>query len=147
MVRRITLALIWVAMILSTAPAACGSSGTDPADGAVVTFAFQGRTDTMLVLMTDPATISAAEARVRTGRGPNIPIGPIARGAGIDPRYPFHFIADSVRLAEVAIELCDAAPMRTVAEVDAFFLGSTGNPDAARATWCPWAAYPVAVER
>jgi hypothetical protein len=138
--RRLT-AIVWLTL------AACGSAGTDPEDGAVVTFAFQGRPDTLLVLITDPATITAAEARVRSGSGPNIPIGPIVRGAGIDSRYPFHFIPDSVRLAEAAIELCDGAPMKTPAEVDAFFLGSTGNPNATQAIWCPWNAYPIAVER
>jgi hypothetical protein len=134
----------WLALVLA---GSCSSAGSEPGagDGAIVTFAFQGRTDTMLVLITDRVTIAQAETRVRTGRGAAIPIGPIVRGAGVDPRFPFHFLPDSVRLAEVAIELCDGRPMRTAAEVDDFFEGSTGHRDAPRATWCPWGAYPIAV--
>jgi hypothetical protein len=64
----------------------------------------------------------------------------------VDPRYPFHYIAEEVRLAELATEVCDGRLMRTSAEVDAFIAGASGNPAATSATWCPWAAYPVKVE-
>jgi hypothetical protein len=97
--------------------------------------------------VTDPVTIAQAEARIATGTGPTFPIGPIARGAGTDARYPFHFLPDSVRLAELAVEACDGAPMKTAAEVDDFFEGSTGNRNAPRAVWCPWGGFPMAVER
>lgn len=122
---------------------------TTPADPneAVVLFTFQGYpADTMRVLVRHRPTIEAARAYI-AGRSPtNIPIGPIARGAGSDPRYPFHFIPDSVRLADLAMEVCDGEPMRTAAAVDTFFVWSTGNPHAMRATWCPWGARPIAVE-
>lgn len=119
---------------------------SDPS-AAVVLFAFQGHPgDTMRVLVRHQPTIEAARAYIAGRSQANIPIGPIARGAGSDARYPFHFIPDSVRLAEMAIEVCDGEPMRTAAAVDTFFLGSTGNPHATRATWCPWGARPIAVE-
>jgi hypothetical protein len=99
------------------------------------------------VLVTDPVTIAQAEARIANGTGPAFPIGPIVRGAGIDARYPFHFLPDSVRLAELAVEVCDGAPMKTPAEVDDFIEASTGNRSAPRAVWCPWSGFPMAVER
>ena len=127
--------------------AACGGGDLGPDTGAVVTFGFGGRTETMRVLVTDPVTVAQAEARIATGTGPSFPIGPIVRGAGIDARYPFHYLPDSVRLAELAVEVCDGAPMKTPAEVDDFFEGSTGDRDASRAVWCPWGAFPIAVDR
>ncbi len=68
------------------------------------------------------------------------------RGAGEDPRYPFRFVPEEVRLVEAAMELCDGAPMRTAAEVDAYFLGATGSRRSKRAPWCPWSARPLRME-
>lgn len=129
--------------------AGCGdSTGEGLLDGgAIVTFAFEATNDTMLVLVTDSATIRHAEDRVATGSGPRMPVGPIVRGAGIDTRYPFRFEPEAVRLADVAIEVCDGRPMKSAAEVNQFFEWSTGNASAPRATWCPWGAKPVAVQR
>lgn len=134
-----------VCLVLAGCPANAAQPG--PSLGAVVTFTFSGRADTMNVLVLDAATIRQAEQRVATGSGPRLPIGPIARGAGIDSRFPFHYLPDSIRLADLAAEVCDAAPMRTGQEVDDFVEGSTGNRNSARATWCPWNASPVAVRR
>lgn len=132
--------------------AACGGEGEEPLgpapEEAVISFAFQARPqDTLLVLVRNQETIAAAQQYIRDRRGAHIPIGPIRRGAGpADPRYPFHFVPDSVRLAEITIELCDGALMRTTAEVDAFFEGATGAANAASAPYCPWSAYPVRVQ-
>lgn len=113
----------------------------------MIVFAFEGDpADTLRVLVRHPPTVDVARAYLRGENHANIPIGPIRRGAGVDPRYPFHFIPDSVRLAEFAIELCDAAPMRTPEAVDEFIIGSTGDSTATSATWCPWSATPIAVE-
>lgn len=118
-----------------------------PAGSAIVTFAFAASGDTMDVLITDSATIARAEQRVETGVGAAMPLGPIVRGVGSDSRYPFHYVADEVRLVDLAMELCDGRPMRTPEAVDAFFEGATGNRHASRATWCPWGAQPIAVRR
>jgi hypothetical protein len=138
---------------ITGAVVACAENGVapdeqrdDPGAGAIVSFAFRSNPqDTMLVEVRDTTTVRLARAYVTTGRGPHIPSGYIVRGAGVDPRYPFHFVPASVRLAEVTIELCDGAPMRTPQAVDAYMRGATGQaaPDSAR--WCPWSAYPVAV--
>ncbi len=118
-----------------------------PEGGAIVTFVFSATDDTMDVLVLDPLTIVRAEARVADGVGPAMPIGPIVRGADIDARYPFHYVPEEIRLADLATEVCDGRPMKTAAQVDEFFELSTGNPDAERATWCPWGATPIAVIR
>lgn len=126
-------------------PLACSDSITEPAlDGAVVTFAFSGSTDVMDVHVRKASTIAAARAYVQNGSGPRFPIGPIARGAGADADYPFHFLPDEVELAEVAMELCDGRPMKTEAAVEQFFAG-TGRASEETTTYCPWGAYPVAV--
>ena len=135
-----------VLLALALWPLACSDSvaGAPRADGAVVTFAFSGSTDTMHVHVRNASTIEAARSFIRTQTGPKFPIGPIARGAGADPRYPFHYLPDEIALAEVAMELCDGRPMKTDEAVDRFFEG-TGRSAAATTTYCPWGAYPVAV--
>lgn len=127
--------------------AACTADPLLPDGGAVITFTFSATNDTMDVLVLDEATIVKAENRVATGQGPRMPVGPIRRGAGIDPRFPFHFLPDSVRLMDLATEVCDGRPMRTPTEVNDFIELSTGNRQSPRAIWCPWGATPVAVRR
>ena len=148
--RAAALAALALATLAAAALTACddsttGPDGDAPSGGAIVTFAFDGHpADTLRVRVLDSATIAAARAYVATRSGAAIPIGPIRRGAGADARYPFHFVADSVRLAEMAMELCDGAPMRTAAQVDTFFaLG--GRATQQSTTYCPWSAYPIAV--
>ena len=54
----------------------------------------------------------------------------------IDGRYPFHFVADSVRLVESASGGCDAAFMYTSRDVEEFF-SSVGSAEAAQQL-CNW---------
>lgn len=142
----------FIAAIVVAATMGCGDRGVTKAPetgwATIVTFAFDGfPEDTLRVAVTDEATIAAAKHFIATGTGAKIPIGPIVRGFGADARVPFRFLTADVRLTEVAIELCDGRMMRTTAEVDAFFLGATGNAASPQATWCPWGAYPVNVVR
>jgi hypothetical protein len=116
-----------------------------PEGGAIVTFSFSASNDTLDVLVLDSATIEQARQRVETGAGPKMPVGPIVRGAGIDPRFPFHYVPTEIRFNDLAIEVCDGRPMRSAEEVDEFFELSTGDRNAAQATWCPWGATPIAV--
>jgi len=129
--------------------AACHDSvgATLPRDGAIVTFAFEASGDTMRVHVRDSATIARAEQRAATRTGSRMPVGPIVRGPGVDSRFPFHYLADSVRIMDLATEVCDGRPMKTPAQVTEFFNLATGNPNAVSAIWCPWGAEPVAVER
>jgi hypothetical protein len=113
---------------------------------AEVAFAFGGHpADTLRVLVRSATAIADVEAYLATQDGPRIPAGTIVRGAGIDPRYPFHFLPESVQLVDAAIELCDGRPMRTLAEVDEYMRGATGDADPQSAPWCPWSAYPVSI--
>jgi hypothetical protein len=134
----------------AAALAACADDGLlDPnPNDAIVTFAFEGHpADTLRVIVQDSATVAAAVSYLQTKTGPRMLIGKIARGSGVDGRYPFHFDATTVRLADMATEVCDGAPMRTTAEVTEFFALSTGSDTSTTATWCPWSSYPVKVER
>jgi hypothetical protein len=139
-----------LALLAALALGACSSSVDEPvgANAAVITVAFDGiPADTLNVVATDAATIAAAEAYVHSHSGPHMISGRIVKGPGADTDYPFHFIAETVRLVDVAIEVCDGAPMRTAAAVDSFFLLSTGNASAEEAQYCPWSSYPIAVQR
>lgn len=101
----------------------------------------------MRVYVTREETIAAAEKYVSTHHGPKLLAGTIVRGAGVDPRYPFQFLPETVQLIDAAIEICDGVPMRTDAAVNDFFALSLGNRNAPAATWCPWSSYPIQVQR
>jgi hypothetical protein len=131
---------------------ACSSSETTApsldAEAAILTVVFPSHpADTLDVLVTDSATIVAAEAFIRTGAGASLVSGRIVKGSGWDVDYPFHFVAESVRLVDLAIEICDGAPMRTPQAVDEFFGWATGNANAQSAPWCPWGSRPIAIQR
>jgi hypothetical protein len=127
---------------------ACNSdNATGLPDGAVeVILAFDGfPQDTMRIAITDTSAIRLAREYVSSKQGPKLPIGRIVRGTGLDHRYPYRYEPESVRFADVAMEVCDGAPMRTASAVVEFMRGATGEANPTSATWCPWAAYPIAV--
>jgi hypothetical protein len=134
-------------VLLVVTAVACGGSTEPPGPvSAIVTFAFNGdAADTMNVLVTRQSTIAAAQAYIATHRGPHLLAGTIVRGAGIDDRYPFQFVPESVEIIDAAVEVCDGTPMRTEAAVNDFFAASLGNRNAPAATWCPWSSYPIKV--
>jgi hypothetical protein len=141
-----------VSLVVATAlvgTLGCGAdSAVGPTTSAVITFAFDGHpADTMRVLVSRQSTIAAAEAYLAKHRGPRLLAGTIVRGAGVDSRYPFQFLPESVEIIDAAIEVCDGAPMRTEASVNDFFQASLGNRNAPTATWCPWSSYPIQVQR
>ena len=108
--------------------------------GTVIVFEFRDETHAELrVAVTDPETVAAARAFLAGIDKRHIPIGRIEPGAGVDSRYPFHYRSDEVRVAEMAVEVCDGRIMRTPQEVQAFIAGSGGR-------YCPWKAYPKAIE-
>lgn len=145
-----TKSLPFLGSLAVVALAACSSTSapTPTFPSALVTFAFTGIPgDTMRVFITDSATIVAAERYVATKSGPHLATGTIVRQASVDVRYPYQYQPETVRLVDAAIELCDGAPMHSAAAVDDFIEGATGNRNATTATWCPWASYPIAVQR
>lgn len=114
--------------------------------GAIVTVGFSGHpADTMHVYVSNAATIEAAQAYVATGRGPKLIAGTIVRGAGIDARYPYQFLPQTVQIIDAAVEVCDGPPMHSDSEVNDFFEASLGSRNAPTALWCPWSSYPIAV--
>jgi hypothetical protein len=136
-------------LVFLTVALGCSSSSA-PANlaPAIITFAFDGHpADTMRVFVNRQQTIADAETYVATHHGPKLLAGVIVRGAGVDPRYPFQFLPETVELIDAAIASCDAAPMRTDAAVNDFFFASIGNRSAPTATWCPWSSYPIQVQR
>jgi len=134
-------------LVLATLVACDSDDVVGLPDGAVeVVLAFDGfPQDTMRIAISDTAAIRLAREYVNTGQGPKLPIGRIVLGAGLDPRYPFHFEPASVQFADVAMEVCDGAPMRTESAVLEFMRGATGELNPTSATWCPWAGYPIEV--
>jgi hypothetical protein len=141
---------IALTLLSALALGACSSSVGDPqgANAAIITVAFEGNAaDTLDILVTDSATIAAADAFIQSHSGSRMISGRIERGAGVDTRYPFHFDPETVRIVDVGIEICDGAPMRTTAAVDSFFVWSTGNVSAASTQYCPWSSYPIRVQR
>jgi hypothetical protein len=138
--------------LTALAASACSSdSVSDPigdSRAAILTVVFESRpADTLLVLVSDSATIAKAESYVATRTGPRLISGRIVKGSGWDTRYPFHFQPESVQLVDLGIEVCDGAPMRTMQEVNSYFEWSTGNANSTSAQWCPWSSYPIAVQK
>jgi hypothetical protein len=135
----------------ATLVAGCDNLNAAPFDGTpgvIMLVVFDSSpTDTMNIALTDPVTIAAARQYVSNGTGPKIVVGPIVRGIGVDPFYPFHFIPDSVRFADSATATCDGAPMHTLADVDSLFQHSAGDVNAASAAWCPSSSRPVGVSQ
>lgn len=137
--RRPSFLLASVALLMGAGP--CSSNSGQH----VIVFAFRGfPQDTLRVAVTDTATVAAATRYVQSGAGARVPNGIIVHGKGVDARYPFHFLRETVQLTQLAMELCDGAPMHSRAEVDRFMSGAGGSGGKAR--WCPWAAYPIRVE-
>jgi|SRR5690349_11382543 hypothetical protein len=138
-------------LILTSLVASLACSGiteTNRTSTAVITFAFDGHpADTMRVLVSREATIAAAQSYIAKHRGARLLAGTIVRGSGVDSRYPFQFLPESVEIIDAAIEICDGAPMRSDAAVNDFFQASLGNRNAPTATWCPWSSYPILVQR
>ena len=145
--RSVSAALAAGVLALTTLLACNSDDALGLPDGAAeVVLAFDGfPQDTMRIVVTDTSAIRRAREYVSTKQGPKLPIGRIVRGAGVDRRYPYRYEPESVRFADFATEVCDGAPMRTDSAVVEFMRGATGEANPTSATWCPWAAYPIAV--
>ncbi len=145
----VTAAILAAPLLLSCSSAAepaltvC-DSGELPSE-AVVTIAWRDSPDEMHVLVRNQTAVRAACNYIAAASTANIPAGRIAVGSGpADPRVPFHYVPETVQFVQVAIELCDSALLRTTAEVEAYFAG-TSSDLSGTAPYCPWAARPVDV--
>jgi hypothetical protein len=111
-----------------------GESPTEP-QGQFFTVEVAGERFRMLV--TDPETIRLARENYE-GRNQRFPIGNIQRGSGgFNEPWSWSYIPDSIRMVEVAIEVCDGRPSYVNDHLD----------DYLRVGYCPWGARVVSLGR
>jgi sterol desaturase/sphingolipid hydroxylase (fatty acid hydroxylase superfamily) len=90
--------------------------------------------ETFVLRATDPETIRLAQESFN-GRHTPFPIGPLRRGdGGFNAPWSWHFDPDRVRMAEIAIEVCDGQPSYVEQHVEDFLGG-----------YCPWSGRVVAL--
>jgi len=137
---RLTLALL---ALLAPALAGCGWTDDDDGgalDGGVLaTFEVVG--EEFKVWVTNAGTIEQILALEAGESQANIPNGRILRGAGVDDYnapWSWHLDPEDIEMAEMTIELCDAAPSYVEDNVDEFV-------DVVQ-RYCPWNAQLVEVE-
>jgi hypothetical protein len=85
--------------------------------------------------VTDSTTIQLATENFQ-GKNSRFPIGSIQAGnGGFNGHWSWHFVPESVRMTEVAIEVCDGTPSYVNAHLSDY-LGIG---------YCPWAAKVIKV--
>jgi sterol desaturase/sphingolipid hydroxylase (fatty acid hydroxylase superfamily) len=90
--------------------------------------------ETFVLRASDPETIRLATENFR-GRNAMFPIGPLRPGGGgFNQPWSWHFDPDRVRMAEIAIEVCDGRPSYVQENLPDFLAG-----------YCPWGARVVAL--
>ncbi|MEM4591242.1 MAG: hypothetical protein QW555_05375 [Nitrososphaerota archaeon] len=89
-----------------------------------------------VIYVVDPETIRLAEDNMR-GLNSLFPIGELERGdGGFNKPWSWHLRPSSVRMVEVAIELCDGLPSHVERDLD-YWVETVGR-------YCPWSARIVA---
>lgn len=107
-------------------------SGTCPGDCLKegIYFSITACYETFNVLVTDTETIKKA-TKEYNGEINLVPIGDLAYGdGGFNYNWSWHLIPDTVRMGELAIELCDGCPSFVEADVD-YWINNVGQ-------FCPW---------
>ena len=105
-------------------------SGSEPSE-AVAEFVIDVDSERFVVRSTDPDTIVQFR-EVMQGRRSGFPIGPLRRGdGGFNAPWSWHFDPALVRVAELAIEVCDGRPTYVEANLGDF------------PAYCPWGARVV----
>jgi len=121
------------AALVAAAALSCG--GSEPS-GPFVDFVAAVEDETFVLRVADQATISAAYDNLRGGNS-RFPIGPLRTGdGGFNAPWSWHLDPDEVRLAEVAIEVCDGRPSYVEEHVE----------DYVAVGYCPWGARIVGVK-
>lgn len=123
--------------------ASCGDGATDPADelrgGVLATFSVNG--ERFRVWITDETAIRQV-LDLRDGLSQaHIPNAPIHRGPGPGAHnepYGWHLDGEEIRMAELAIEVCDGRPSYVEENVGEY-VDNVGR-------YCPWGAELVEVE-
>jgi hypothetical protein len=84
--------------------------------------------------------LQIAEGERKDGIPNGILLDDRPRKSPYDPNWSWHFKPDSVRMADVTIEVCDATPTYIEEHMDEWFRGEK------EARWCGWSAKLVKVE-
>lgn len=87
------------------------------------------------MFVTDPETIRAATENLQ-GKNHRFPTGRIAFGnGGWNQSWNWHYIPESVRMVEIAVEVCDGLPSYVNTHLNDYF--ATG--------YCPWSGKIIQV--
>jgi hypothetical protein len=115
-----------------------GCSSEDPASNLPQGgqyFTVRVVSDTFVMYITDPTTIRLATENFQ-GKNRTFPSGRIeSGGGGFNFPWNWHFVPESVRMVEAAIEVCDGRPSYVSEHVQDYV--SVG--------YCPWAAKVIKV--
>ena len=101
-------------------------------------FTVQVVTDQFVIFVTDPQTIQFATENFQ-GKNRMFPIGRIARGnGGFNQPWSWHLVPESVRMTEVAMEVCDGRPSYVETHIDSYVN---------QGSFCPWSGKIVKLGR
>lgn len=133
MIRRV---ILFGAIILITSWIGCDSE--DPLEQpAGQYFKVQVANEQFTMFVTDPATIQLAIANFE-GKNQMHPTGRIMAGnGGFNQPWEWQFVPESVRMAEVSIEVCDGLPSYVNSHLDDFI--AVG--------YCPWSGKIIQIGR
>lgn len=99
-------------------------------------FVVEATGERFVIRVRDAETIRLARENLE-GKNQLFPMGDVMRGdGGFNQPWSWHLRPDSVRMVEVAIELCDGQPSYVEENLDAW-LAEVGN-------YCPWGARVIA---
>jgi hypothetical protein len=116
-----------------------GGTSPPPPERRYFRFVEENSGETFVAATADSLALAQVEAQL--ARPPaertKLIIGPIERGDGLYPDgYPWHFVPDAWRLADLATEVCDGRPSYVSAHVD-YFVDKVGR-------YCPFGSRVVA---
>lgn len=116
---------------------ALGCHGESPTEPAGQYFMVEVAGERFRMLVTDPETIALARENYE-GRNQRFPLGRIQRGnSGFNEPWSWSYIPETIRMVEVAIEVCDGRPSYVNSHID----------DYLQVGYCPWGARIVRLGR
>jgi hypothetical protein len=125
---------ILLCLLLLLILAACGASGNEESEGAVVTFLVAG-SEQYKIEVTDPANLEIARRLLAANEDPKIPNGIVIRDdPSVNEGYSWHIDPDSLEFVDMTTEVCDGLP----SDVENGIITSD--------YYCPWAAEVVAID-
>jgi len=129
-----------LAVLLSIVQGCDSSTAENPLKGGILA-TFQVGSDQFRIWVTNTTTIDEIVALQRGESQASIPTGTILRGSGEgghNEPWSWHIDPERVAMAEITIELCDAAPGYIEDNLDTW-LETVGQ-------YCPWSAELTAIQ-